>query len=349
MIEATWIPSPFCWPGREGQRARYVIIHGTAGGSSAENIALWFQNPEAQACAHYVVGRDGAICQCVREADSAWSNGIISGPAGTGGDGIHHDSWWDSGINPNLLTISIELVKPHDDNSDTITAPQQASCFALVKDICARNGIPMRPADAAGGITGHFSMDPVNRSRCPGPFDWNALWSYLGQEGGDGDMPLQLTDPFAQAFFQDAGGRGWHCTKTGYYIGGAILDFYRQIQGAPRLPLSNEIKDIKDHPEVAYQIFEAGMLVFDPNHVIDAPPGFGRVFMVKFGDALVQNRLVVPIVTPLKNQLAQALTQIQALQAQLIATQDSTPLLSDYKDKLSKIHDLSDTTGDFLK
>jgi hypothetical protein len=99
-------------------------------------------------------------------------------------------------------------------------------------------------------------MDPVNRSRCPGVYPFDALWQYL--RGEDTDMPLQLTDPFAVAFFQDAGGKGWHCTKTGYYIGGAILDFYRQIQGAPRLPLTNEIKDVAGHPEVAYQIFEVG-------------------------------------------------------------------------------------------
>jgi N-acetyl-anhydromuramyl-L-alanine amidase AmpD len=349
MVASTWIPSPYYWPGREGQRPRYVIIHGTAGGTSAENIAAWFQNADAQACAHYVVGRDGAICQCVREADSAWSNGIISGPSGKSGDGVHHDSWWDSGINPNLLTISIELVKPSKDNSDTITAPQQASCFALVKDICQRNGIPMRAADRNGGITGHFSMDPVNRSRCPGPFAWDALWSYLGsQEGGDDDMPLQITDPFAQAFFKDAGGKGWFCQKTGFYIGGAILDYYCRIQGAARLPLSNEIKDIKDHPEIAYQLYEAGVIIFDPNHVLDGPTS-DRCYMVKFSSPIVQSRLVTPIVQPLQQRLTAAQTQVTQLQAQLVAAQDSTPLVTDLKNRMTQIHTLSDTQEDFVK
>lgn len=342
-----WVPSPFHWNGREGQEPHWLILHGTAGGTTAEAIAAWFQNPDAQASAHYIVGRDGTVVQCVRESDAPWANGIISGPPGTGGDGVHHDSWWDSGINPNLVTISIEHVKPHIDNSDSLTEPQRASSFALIKHICQRTGILMRQANAQGGITGHYSMDPVNRSRCPGPYPWNDLWAYLQE--GDEDMPLQLSDPFAKAFFQDAGGKGWHCTKTGFYIGGAILDYYCQIQGAPRLPLSNEIKDVQGHPEVAYQIYEAGMIVFDPNHVIDAPTGFGRCFLVKFASPLVQNRLVAPVVQPLQVKLNDALAQVKVLQAQLVVTQNSAPLVSDYQDKLAQIHTLSDTTGDFVK
>jgi ribosomal protein L9 len=58
------------------------------------------------------------------------------------------------------------------------------------------------------------------------------------------------------------------------------------------------------------------MIVFDPNHVIDAPTGFGRCYLVKFGNALVQNRLVVPVVQPLKDQLSTALAQVKALQVQ---------------------------------
>jgi N-acetyl-anhydromuramyl-L-alanine amidase AmpD len=181
---ALWIPSPF-FSSRDGAAARWLIIHSTAGGSSAEAIGAWFQNSAAQAAAHYVIGRDGTIVQCVQESNAAWGNGIISGPAGVGGDGVHHDAWWDyaplwgGAPNPNPVTISIEHVKPHDDNSDALTEPQRASSFALVKNICQRHNIPMRQANAAGGITGHFSMDPVSRSRCPGPYPWDSLWTYL--------------------------------------------------------------------------------------------------------------------------------------------------------------------------
>jgi N-acetyl-anhydromuramyl-L-alanine amidase AmpD len=131
-----------CFYNRNGYKPRYVILHGTAGGSSAENIATYFagtvgtNNPVS---ANYVIGRDGVIVQCNREEDGAYANGVL-----TSG----HDSFWDESVNPNLITISIEHLKPHDDNSDALTEPQRASSFALVKHICQRHSIPMRKADA---------------------------------------------------------------------------------------------------------------------------------------------------------------------------------------------------------
>ncbi len=179
------------WSSRDGAVPRWLILHGTAGFTTAQDVGAYFATVASQVSAHYVVGQDGIVVRCVDEANAAWSNGPISGPAGVGGDGVHHDSWWDNaplwgGIpNPNPVTISVEHVKPRIDNSDTLTPAQQAASFALILDICKRQGIPMRAADASGGITGHFSMDPVNRSRCPGPYPWSALWAYLASNGGN--------------------------------------------------------------------------------------------------------------------------------------------------------------------
>lgn len=193
------IPSPNFWRGRTGHKPAWIILHGTAGGSSAAAIANWFCNSAAQVSAHYVIGLEGEIIQCVQEGDTAWANGPITGPAGTGGDGVHHDAWWDSGINPNFLTISIEHVKAHDDNSDALTPAQQSASFALITDICSRNDIPLHPADETGGITGHFSMDPVNRSRCPGTYPWDTLWTQggttMGIPQGWHDDGVTLTAP----------------------------------------------------------------------------------------------------------------------------------------------------------
>lgn len=180
---ATWIEAANHWSGREGQTPRWIILHGTAGFTRASDVGAYFARASTEASAHYVVGQDGSVCQCVNEEDAAWANGPVTGPSGTSGDGIHHDSWWDSGINPNLLTISIEHVKPHTDNSDTLTDAQKRASFELIADICSRWPIPMRKADKNGGITGHFSMDPVNRSRCPGPYPWNELWTFLKAGG----------------------------------------------------------------------------------------------------------------------------------------------------------------------
>lgn len=195
----SFIPSPNMWPSRQGYSPRYVILHGTAGGSSAVNVANWFANPASRVSSHYIVDRDGSIVQCVQEEDTAWANGGFSGtPATLGfrvaGDGIHRDVWWNITMNPNLLTVSIEHVKAATDNSDELTAAQATTSFALINAICDRWGIPKRFADSSGGITGHFSMDPVNRSQCPGPYPWEQLWQYLQ---GDTMIPQGWVDDSA--------------------------------------------------------------------------------------------------------------------------------------------------------
>jgi N-acetyl-anhydromuramyl-L-alanine amidase AmpD len=179
---AIWIPSHNYFPEREGHTPRWIIVHGTAGFESAEAVGHFFQT--ARVATHYIVGRDGAIVQAVEERHGAWGNGGVSGEpgAGTANDGVHRDQWWSSEINPNLVTISIEHVKPSRDNSDDITDVQQAASFQLIEHICLRHDIPRRLADEHGGITGHYSMDPINRWFCPGPYPWDALIAYLNRE-----------------------------------------------------------------------------------------------------------------------------------------------------------------------
>ena len=171
---------------RNGNIPQWLILHGTAGGTSAQAIAEYFkstENTNNPVSAHYVIGVEGEVYQCNLESDGAYANGVVT--AG-------HDPWWsDSGNpNPNNVTISIEHCKSDDANAAVLTDAQQAASFALIKDICVRNNIPMRAADENGGITGHFSVDPINRARCPGAFDWNALWQYLNNGGNTMDSVL---------------------------------------------------------------------------------------------------------------------------------------------------------------
>jgi Negative regulator of beta-lactamase expression len=172
--------------GRNGFTPRYVVCHGTAGGTSAQAIAQYFKGTEGTnnpVSAHYVIGVDGTIVRCNSEDDGSYANGVVT--AG-------HDPWWsDSGNpNPNDITVSIEHCKPDNANATPLTPAQQASSFWLIKDICQRNNIPMRAADASGGVTGHYSIDPVNRARCPGAYDFNALWQYLANGGNTMDSVL---------------------------------------------------------------------------------------------------------------------------------------------------------------
>src|SRR5690348_17254876 len=111
------------FPGRNGLKPSFIILHGTAGGTSAQAIANYFASTQGGAnpvSSHYVIGQDGIIIQCVAEVDGAWANGYLS----TG-----HDPWWDPQINPNNITISIEHCKPSPDNSDALTPAQQEASF----------------------------------------------------------------------------------------------------------------------------------------------------------------------------------------------------------------------------
>jgi hypothetical protein len=189
-----WMPNSNAFLYRHGNTPRFIIAHATAGGTSAQAIAEYFKSTEGGSnpvSSHYIIGTDGTIVQTVAEKDGAWANGVIT----AGGD-----PWWSpTGINPNDITISIEHCKSSANNSDELTDVQQASSFLLIKHICQRWSIPMHAADASGGITGHFSMDPVNRSRCPGTYPWDALYTYLQQAGG------VMTSGTPQ---------GWHDTGT---------------------------------------------------------------------------------------------------------------------------------------
>jgi hypothetical protein len=178
------MPSPNHFDGRDGQTPRFIICHGTAGFTTAQQTAQYFADPDSQVSSNYVIGKDGTIVQCVADEDGSWANGILE--AG-------HDPWWSESINPNYQTISIEHLKFATDNSDVLTSEQQTASFALIDMLCTKWNIPRQLATAQGGITGHYSISPQSRARCPGPYPWDALISYL-QGGSTMSIPTGWHD-----------------------------------------------------------------------------------------------------------------------------------------------------------
>jgi len=168
---AEWLPHNHYWPGRQKHVIRYIIIHAVAGAySSAVQNAKQYQRGKADIGPHYIVDRAGNVVQCVREENAAWSNGAVTAGA---------ESWWGKRGNPNLETLSIEFVKTRGDHSDAITPAQQEAGFLLISHLARKWQIPPRWADSAGGITGHFSIDPVTARLDPGPFPWDELFFKL--------------------------------------------------------------------------------------------------------------------------------------------------------------------------
>lgn len=301
---ALWSPSNNFFP-NTGKKS-FVILHSTAGGSSAESIAAYFRSTEGTnnpVSSHYVVGQDGHVLQVVAEKDGAFGNGVVNNPNWSG--------------NPNDYTISIEHVKSTSDNSEPLTPAQQAASFALIKDICQRNGIGMHDADDITGITGHFAIDPVNRARCPGNFPWQELWNYL-QQPQEGTMAIDLTNGTVASHFSGTDNTMWTCKDNGFVIGHAILDFYRAFGGTALcgltflgLPTSNE--QGVGHPGVVYQRFERAVLCYDPQHILDLPPGAGDVYCMHIDSGIGQD----PRIAQLQGQATDLQGQITALQGQL--------------------------------
>ena len=126
-MDAQWLGSPNFTAGRDGQTMRfgspldpsYVVLHTTAG--TIEDANARFQQSAQQASAHYGIGLSGRLVQWVREEDAAW----------------HAGNWL-----MNLKSIGIEHEDAGDYNGPR--SPQlYATSAALVRDICARYGIPI--------------------------------------------------------------------------------------------------------------------------------------------------------------------------------------------------------------
>jgi len=276
----------------------FIILHGTAGGSSAESIAKYFRSTEgggSPVSSHYIVGQDGHVIQTVAESDGAYANGVANNPNWTG--------------NPNYYTISIEHVKSSTDNGDPLTPAQQVASFALIKDVCIRNGIEMHDADDETGITGHFSIDPVNRSRCPGTFPWEQLWAFLK----DGTDMLDLNDPVVQMFFTDGGNGTWKCKKNGVILLGGNLNFYRS-KGGPALfglPLANEIYP-SQYPGTAIVPCERVLIVYDPKRKIDNSSLSGPCYLLHLRGGIGE-QLLMQNVNKTVQSLTDKINQIHSL------------------------------------
>jgi N-acetyl-anhydromuramyl-L-alanine amidase AmpD len=170
---AIWMPVPAnnIFPNYWGNTPKWLVIHKTASGGTAQDIANFFINDPAEASSHYIIGLDGTLVQCVSESDGAGANGILE----TG-----HAAYLPANINLNCLTLSIEHVDASPQNSTALTDAQKATSFKLIHDICVRHNIPMRAGDANGGIIKHADIAPIDRALCPNNYPWTELFAYLG-------------------------------------------------------------------------------------------------------------------------------------------------------------------------
>ena len=134
----------------EGADIDCIVVHNTGGGTLNGAIA-WWNDPESNASAHYLIDRNGDAYRCVPEERKAWHAG---------------KSVFRGQENVNDFSIGIELLS---DGSE-YTAAQYLALHDLTIEIMQRH-----PYITVDRITGHEDVAlPKGRKCDPGKqFEWN--------------------------------------------------------------------------------------------------------------------------------------------------------------------------------
>lgn len=172
---ATWDASPN-YNSRSGVAVREVIQHTTEG--SFAGAISWFNNPDSNVSAHYVISSSGQVVQMVREADRAWH----AGDHNSHSIGIEHAGYAND---PGTWTSAILEV------SSAITR-QACARYAGVACTNAVRGSPSPTTDVAESIAikGHGMISGASRSD-PGPyFGWERYYGLINPATGGGTTTI---------------------------------------------------------------------------------------------------------------------------------------------------------------
>ncbi len=272
-----------------------VVLHGTGGSAAqtARQLGDYFRVNASQVSVHYGIDRDGVICQYVLEQDGAAGNCCLE--AG-------HDPFWDQfgGDNLNKHTISIEHINDAA-NSLPLTDAQKQASFQLVAWLCGQYGLTFDQ------IKTHASIAPSSRARCPGAaYPLDELINYLQ---GASPMIFDENSPLFASFFTKVTNQSWLCNSNGKSIALGMLEYYKTLSFDPQtqlpcvgLPLTNETYIPRlDNAPLSYILCERGVLIYDPQHVYDSPPGSGPVYMGHINSGTLAYEVLV---SPLRDQIA---------------------------------------------
>lgn len=156
-MEILYKPSPNRSP-RSSSKIDMIVIHATAG--SFEGSLEWMMNPKADASCHYLIAKNGAIVQLVKDEEKAWH-------AGT--------SQWKGEHDCNQFSIGIELANLND-NKDPYPEVQLKSLATLVHSLMKKH-----PHISKDRILGHSQIAPGRKSDPGLNFPW-VHFGYLLRE-----------------------------------------------------------------------------------------------------------------------------------------------------------------------
>lgn len=152
---AIWMPAdPSNYHRTRIRPTNLVVIHETDGHGVAQDTAAMWQRPGVKTSAHFVIGQDGTVVQCVALADVAWH----AHQANERSVGVEHGC-----RAPGSLS--------HDDPGLAPSDALYASSARLVAWLCRRLGLPLEHGPAA--ILGHAEADPATTHKlCPMGCGW---------------------------------------------------------------------------------------------------------------------------------------------------------------------------------
>lgn len=142
--DATWKPSPNFNERPDDMEIDTIVLHATGGG--LEPTLAWFANPQSGVSAHYVVGKDGAVFQSVREAERAWHAGV--------------SHMADGREDVNDFAIGIELANMND-GADPYPPEQMDGIVALVRYLADKYKIPAENVVTHAEIAPDRKTDPL--------------------------------------------------------------------------------------------------------------------------------------------------------------------------------------------
>lgn len=129
-----------------------IVMHATVSGN-IEGVIAWFNNPEAQASAHYTIDKNGYTVQHVSDYHRAWHAG---------------ESSWQGRPALNDWSLGIELVN-WNSGTDPYPEEQYQAAINLVSWACEYYGI-----DVNKYILAHYDVSP-DRKTDPLGFDMTKL------------------------------------------------------------------------------------------------------------------------------------------------------------------------------
>ncbi len=229
--------------GREGHKARAVVMHIAAGPLSA--VFPTFNNPARPASSHFCVGKDGAIEQYVSIDDTAYGNGLRpQGDKWFTPTGKQVNPPWEDilpGVNPNQYTISIE----HDGQpGDRWTPEMYDANKRLLQWIAKQCNLTYVVHHT---LIGHHEINPLDRPNCPGP---NVEWDRMAADANGAMVSQDVLDSIAATANE--------VPRLPINIGSALFKFAQTNNlGCPQ---TDEIGFPAESAEYIAQVFNGGVV-----------------------------------------------------------------------------------------